>query len=155
MSDDVSVTDVNDMIERPYCKPKGGGMLAVTSGGPTMKPVKGKMIMSQLHGQKYLEADPEDYAAFGSSPSDAAVLIIDAEDCPGSATYSVWCTVLLEYSVICMGRKDPGASSAKPPMEKKITETVSNNNPVSGPDHSAIDKRIAQLQKELDMLKNN
>jgi hypothetical protein len=139
VSDFTTTVDVNDMIESAYSQ---WGMLSINTGGPTIADHKGSMILSKLHGQKYIEADPEDYTAVGSNPTDVAVITIDAEAANGSATYLVDVCVQLDYNVIFFGRKDPGPSLSNKPL---VAVDPSNNNtakPVPAVDYEAKYKKL-------------
>lgn len=102
VSDDASTVDYPDMIMNPRSYKK---ILALNSSGECRAKFSGYTKMATLHGQRYIEADNEDFAAVTASPTDTAVLIIDAQAHDGSNAYSVAGIVTLDYDCVFMGRK--------------------------------------------------
>jgi hypothetical protein len=112
-----STIDINDMIENEY---SSHGVLSINSGGAAVNHTKGKMFMSKLLGGKYDEADSNAYAQIGNSPTDTAILTIDAEPMDGNATIAVGWDIVMVFSVVFMGRKDVGPSLVPDPLKAPV-----------------------------------
>jgi len=132
VSDDASTVDYADMIMQPRSWSR---MLTLSEGGGARAIHRGTTKIATLHGQRFIEADPEDYSNVNASPSDTAVLIIDAQAHNGASAYVVDCIVTLDYDCVFMGRKrlPPSLSLLHNSRKAMIPAKTASDVPIIGP----------------------
>lgn len=155
VSDDATTVDFSDIIMQPRSRKR---TLGTSGSGAARWSVGGYCKTGTLHGQNYIEADPEDYASVGASPNDTAVLVVDAEAADGSTAYHVDCLVTLDYDCIFMGRKrvSPSTLASKQSSlekEKKPERKERLASMVEGLDAESIE--LARRMKLIQWINSN